>query len=210
MRMWNAIRHPRQYAANQRYASWVAEHEAAVQVEAEQDEMYEEGEDEAYLEAKAAEAPRHEMGEDYYTQPVGSDRHRAAYREYLEATGGPTKGWTAEQEYVADNYAELMYDRWQDQMEAQDAVRDPDRHIYRWDAIGPNGEPKSGSTVMKDRSLAQMVDGMHQAGYKELTVMDETGGWVGGITPARPGMPSEPWHIPNGGYQLQQQIQMEP
>jgi hypothetical protein len=86
--------------------------------------------DAAAIGAEEAEAQRQpaapEMGQDYYTQPVGSDRHRAAYAEYMEATGGPRDGWTTEQEYAADNWAELEYDRWQAVQESEAALQEPD------------------------------------------------------------------------------------
>ena len=66
-----------------------------------------------------------EMGQDYYTQPVGSDRHRAAYREYMDATGGPRDGWTTEQEYAADHHADLEYDRLQDALDRAAAAQEP-------------------------------------------------------------------------------------
>ncbi len=87
--------------------------------------------------------PAPEMGEDYYTQPVGSDRHRQAYAEYMEATGGPRAGWTTEQEYAADNWAELEYDRRQDQQDAAhlnaDRKREPDGRLL--DIAGLTGDP---------------------------------------------------------------------
>jgi len=79
--------------------------------------------------AEEAEAQRQpaapEMGQDYYTQPVGSDRHRAAYREYMDATGGPRDGWTTEQEYAADHHADLEYDRLQDALDRAAAAQEP-------------------------------------------------------------------------------------
>lgn len=49
--------------------------------------------------------------EDYYTQRVGSERHRAAYVSYWEAHRGPDFGRTLDEEYYSDHYPEIQIER---------------------------------------------------------------------------------------------------
>jgi len=61
-----------------------------------------------------------QMGQDYYTQRAGTPQHREAFRQYALEVDGPGAEDSWEQEYEADNYAELQLERYFDQMEAQD------------------------------------------------------------------------------------------
>jgi len=111
------------------------------------------------------------MGDDYYTQPVGSERHREAYRAYTEATGGPRDGWTVEQEYTADNYAELAWARREQEYEAAARlVQSPsmERHPYTWSGTDAQGEHRQGDTLMRDKTVPAMVEGFRSAGYRQL------------------------------------------
>lgn len=111
--------------------------------------------------ASDAAAGRPEMGEDYHTQPVGSGRHRTAHREYLEATGGARDGWTAEQEYAADHWAELEYDRQQAELEAKYAAEEPPegyepdvREVDR----DQQAEPGETCAALDDKEINRMDD----------------------------------------------------
>jgi hypothetical protein len=96
-----------------------------------------------------------EMGEDYYTQPVGSERHREAYRAQFEAGGRYYSAFPedADMSYSADNWAELEYDRWQAKQEATDREDGPEPGTNEWHyEYGYDPEPDwSSNPAVDDR-----------------------------------------------------------
>lgn len=44
------------------------------------------------------------------------------------------------------------------------------RHPYSFEGIDRNGQPKAGETLMRDKTLAAMMDGFYDAGYQFLIV----------------------------------------
>jgi len=44
------------------------------------------------------------------------------------------------------------------------------RHPYIWSGIDRDGNPKSGQTLMRDKTVLVMADGFMEAGYQQLTI----------------------------------------
>jgi hypothetical protein len=107
-----------------------------------------------------------EMGPDYYTQPVGSDRHRQAYREQFEAGGFVYGAFPddADASYKADHWAELEYDRLQEKLEAQYAA-EPD--VYY---------PADPRMIQEQREEAERNPGPSTTGYAEWMEARRDGG----------------------------------
>ena len=96
---------------------------------------------------------RPEMHQDYYTQPVGSDRHREAHRAYHEATHGSGAAFPDDPDlsYWADNADELARDCWEAEQGEDEGSPDPDQ------SVGPYGT--FGHQMDTDQMLAGTREG---------------------------------------------------
>jgi hypothetical protein len=63
--------------------------------------------------------------------------------------------------------------------------RHPEHQPYRWRGVDRDGNPRSGETRMRDKTVPEMVRGFQDADYRELVIIRDGTGVVGGIDPAR-------------------------